>query len=668
MLSKLRSARQLGIGGLSERILWRGAMALRIAAFELLRRRAGARNLKREFVVPNDSLPQTFLADADALKERLHSDDAISESERKRILSQAELALTNFVDVRGYGREQLQFGSHSWYGYEEKVLGIMINRHDFLIPLCQAYVLTGDDRYATKIRDLFQYWKNSFDVSNLKAHDTPLDAAIRLLNWLWVLEFGVLSLSSNEEEPLRRSIYLQLEYIHAWSSGGGNHLVLEALAVYIFGALFRASPSGRRWYKWGYRTLATEINRQVTPDGLHTEQSTFYHQAVTTHFLKAYLTAVRNDLPLAPELSSTLRKMIRIVHDTMRPDLQHPMLGDGEALTTDDREHWEAKVLLAAGAEFFQDPVFSPYADTLNDSCLWFLGKPAHEIARTVEPPGSTAYADSGLAMLREEDRYLLMDAAPFGDPHFPHHGHSDALSIELCMSGQPLIVDPGGYGYYDDPFRRYFRSTRAHNTLQVDAKEQSETFGVLGYGRLANITLEEHETGGPIEKISGSHTGYKPLLHRREIYHDKRAGIFLIIDWLLGPNRARIESFYHLAPDVTVDLEERTLRTGSCDFSWAIASSAPVELSVLEGSETGEIQGWYAARTREKSPIEVLQIAAEIDPPFVLATAFSERDVLTALGCTDQRIRVQSSSHQLSVAVRMSEGRSSAESGEPRS
>ena len=69
-------------------------------------------------------------------------------------------------------------------------------------------------------------------------------------------------------------------------------------------------------------------------------------------------------------------------------------------------------------------------------------------------------------------ERFLVFDCGPLGDGG---HGHYDALSIEVA-SRRPLVVDPGRFTYCDDPphWRRWFKSTAAHNTVTVDGLDQT--------------------------------------------------------------------------------------------------------------------------------------------------------------------------------------------------
>jgi hypothetical protein len=338
------------------------------------------------------------------------------------------------------------------------------------------------------------------------------------------------------------------------------------------------------------------------------------------------------------------------------------MLGDGEPLDGEDREHWEARLLPAARFALFKDAVFEPYKRLLNDSALWFLARTGQEIGIRRDPPGSKIYLQSGVALLRGRRGYLLIDAGPFGDPHFPHHGHADALSIEMCLEETSLIVDPGGYGYYDDPYRRYFRSTRAHNTVQVDGREQSETFGVLGYGRLAEVTLEASAIGGEIECVAASHRGFAPLVHRREAYRPvlRQSGLFVIVDWLLGDGEHDVEEFFHLAPGVDVDLAGQGLvGPAGRRFPWRHVSSEPLAARRERGVEHPVMQGWYSPATRERVAIAVLVLGGRVRLPFWSVMVFASSDLAPTLSAAGDRIAVEATACKLEIALDPAAGRS---------
>ena len=57
---------------------------------------------------------------------------------------------------------------------------------------------------------------------------------------------------------------------------------------------------------------------------------------------------------------------------------------------------------------------------------------------------------------------------------HLEAHKHADCLSLIWQDRGETLLIDSGKYGYQRDRMRRYFQSTRAHNTVEVDGRDWS--------------------------------------------------------------------------------------------------------------------------------------------------------------------------------------------------
>jgi hypothetical protein len=75
---------------------------------------------------------------------------------------------------------------------------------------------------------------------------------------------------------------------------------------------------------------------------------------------------------------------------------------------------------------------------------------------------------------MTSQNSQLFIDAGPQG-ALTGGHGHADALSIQLIVNGRPTLIDPGTFCYVC-PERDRFRGTAAHNTLQVDGRDQSQT------------------------------------------------------------------------------------------------------------------------------------------------------------------------------------------------
>ena len=105
------------------------------------------------------------------------------------------------------------------------------------------------------------------------------------------------------------------------------------------------------------------------------------------------------------------------------------------------------------------------------DEILWYATegkegrKPAYD---------SVALDWAGYYVMRtgweKDDLYMAIKAGPFGAAH----QNEDKLSFELAAYGERFLVDPGMYIYDSaNPWRKYFVSSLAHNTVVVDGLTQ---------------------------------------------------------------------------------------------------------------------------------------------------------------------------------------------------
>ena len=83
--------------------------------------------------------------------------------------------------------------------------------------------------------------------------------------------------------------------------------------------------------------------------------------------------------------------------------------------------------------------------------------------------PQSVLLADQGLAILRSHDRYVSLEAGPWGGGH----GHPDRLHLTLHSAGVHWLPDPGTGSYVEDVLF-WYRSTLAHNAPRVDGVSQT--------------------------------------------------------------------------------------------------------------------------------------------------------------------------------------------------
>src|SRR4029079_15048583 len=132
-------------------------------------------------------------------------------------------------------------------------------------------------------------------------------------------------------------------------------------------------------------------------------------------------------------------------------------------------------------------------------------------------------------------------------------HGHADALSFTLFSDGKDLLIDPATAVYNGPPkWRNFFRSTRAHNTVVVDGRDQSEPGGTFSWRRkAASRVISSHALPG-MHYIEGEHDGYMRLrqgvIHRRRLMF-VRSSYWIVVDELNGSGDHTFDFLYHFAP-----------------------------------------------------------------------------------------------------------------------
>ncbi len=134
-------------------------------------------------------------------------------------------------------------------------------------------------------------------------------------------------------------------------------------------------------------------------------------------------------------------------------------------------------------------------------------------------------------------------------------HGHADALSLTVHAEERELLGDPGTYEYVSAGMERdQFRGTAAHNTLQLDGRNQSDPNGPFAWKRLTNAKTENWISGQTFDLFVGSHDGYSqsdnPAIHRRWVFF-RKPKFWLVRDLMLGTGKHQLDLRWHLAPEL---------------------------------------------------------------------------------------------------------------------
>jgi len=501
------------------------------------------------------------------------------------------------------------------------------NRHHQLVSLGRAYRWTGDDRYALAAVEQLESWMDQCPFSRGMNWRSPLELAIRLINWVWTLELV------RESEALSAAFVERITsvtYRHLWDvtrkfsrySSANNHLIGEAAGVYIGSSYFRGLNNARLWRRRSREILQSEIFRQTYEDGGNREQALGYHLFVLPFLLLPAIVGRRDDDDFGQEYWHRLEKTFDFVAAFMDGDSVSPMFGDSDDGHVLDlgMNLGDPRSLMAIGAVLFERSDFKALACGFPESAYWLLGGSGMRRFDSLSTGGvsvarhSRVLPDSGYYLLTSntgEDASrirVVFDCGELGFKSIAAHGHADALSFTLRAGGHDILVDPGTYDYFTYPtWRNYFRSTRAHNTIELDGVDQSELLGSFLWGRKATarcLHWEPTDAGG---RVVGEHDGYgrlnDPVTHRRTLSLDAPEGIIDVMDELVCEGCHDIVMTLHFAEHCHVEpIGENRFNVqydGGC-ATFALDSALSVD--VLHGSED-PIFGWVSRGYHRKNP-----------------------------------------------------------------
>jgi uncharacterized heparinase superfamily protein len=147
-----------------------------------------------------------------------------------------------------------------------------------------------------------------------------------------------------------------------------------------------------------------------------------------------------------------------------------------------------------------------------------------------------------------------MFDAGPFGFGTLAAHAHCDALAVTVAFDDRPLLVERGTYRYNGDrEARDRYRSTAAHNTVQLGAREQGDAVGPFLWSRKPVAVIEHCELGvNARDIVRASHDGFSPARHRRTLV--RLGDALAVVDEIRGaPDNEAVIARWHLAPGVAV-------------------------------------------------------------------------------------------------------------------
>ena len=500
-----------------------------------------------------------------------------------------------------------------------------MSRHHHITVLAAAWWLTQDERYAEAAAGQLRSWWSANPFLSGVHWTSGIEAGIRLISWTWTRRLlddwpKVGDLFEHNDDAVQQISWHQ-EFLAAFPSRGSsanNHVVAEAAGRFVAACAFPWYARSTQWRESAAVLLEREIAVNTFDDGLNRELATDYHRFVLELGLAAAVEGDAHGHPLSEatwaRLARTLDAAAAIMDATGRP----PRQGDGDegrAILVDDPERDPWAGALSSGAVLLSAPGWWPSVAAGVQAPLFAA------VGRSHWPPRPTVrplrFPDAGLVVLhsRTEDGpeiWCRCDGGPHGFLSIAAHAHADALSLEVRHDGVDILADPGTYCYHGEPaWRQWFRSTAAHNTIEIGGVSQSESGGPFLWKTQPRTTTLTCDIGEqPVQTWSAEHDGYlrlaTPATHRRSVMLDSPRRRLTIVDTVDSPAPIGSLVSWHLGPDIRVVLDE-----AHAALSWRVGPerrrgtlTLPSELAwTCHRGEVDPVLGWYSPRFGTRIP-----------------------------------------------------------------
>ena len=388
----------------------------------------------------------------------------------------------------------------------------------------------------------------------------------------WIKEFNYWSKKEWRSDILAKRVCVLLENFTFYCSGAEEKVqkkVIKSLSIqskhlvnynlvdtdgfermFCVKAIIMASLSFKtlkKFQNFGCSLVLSEIDKQVTDEGLHKQKSPKIH----LEFLQV-LIDIKNFLSLSkikvPEkVNSTILKMASF--------LKFYRHGDGSL------------------ASFNNSP---PVSKLLIDQVLLRSNS-------KIKIPNSSNKL--GLQRISENKITFLMDA---GKPS-TYSTYAGSLSFEFSFGKQIVIVNSGSPHIQNKKWAEAMKSTAAHSTLTIDNVNSSDIFfEKFKKGRIADVWSKKY-TDGKSHWVESSHNGYKEvfgLIHNRKIHIDTYRKIIRGQDTLVKtpdyyktkPKFAQIR--FHIHPNVEANItsgKKKVILRLKDGHGWEFICSDPI-------------------------------------------------------------------------------------------
>lgn len=426
-------------------------------------------------------------------------------------------------------------------------------------------------------------------------------------------------------------------HIHYAISQKNNHAISEAVGLMLVSQLFPEFQQATEWAETGRRVLIGELRRQIYADGTYVQHSMNYQRVMMHGAVLGAVLCERSGQPLPQDLYASLERSSDFLRHMLDEDTgQVPQYGNNDGahvLPLNECRFWDFRSVVQTTHFLARRTRVLP-PGPWDEDLAWLFGatedspiKPDSTANVSAASPASgtrvpsKAFPDGGYYTLRSKHSWCMLRCHHYRD----RPGHYDQLHVDLWWRGMNLLRDCGTHRYYvpgREDVERYFKSIRAHNTIELNDRDPLESVSRFLWLPWPVGEVVAYAPDAPIPHIVASHDDYARhsggTRHRRWVLalaHDT----WLIVDDLQTNHTSRIRACvrWQLGDLSWNDYESEQFgadtSVGAVRMRVVVPACERIARRIVRGADGADDFGGFAAPTYgKKVPIAVSETRFE--------------------------------------------------------
>lgn len=468
----------------------------------------------------------------------------------------------------------------------------MLSRFRFCETLTQAYLITNNDKYIIKAKELLFDFINNTDIDNNPELYRSIDAALRVMHVLKSIQY--LKLTIDEKTQLDTFLEKQLFYL----LNCDNHFLKVSNWGAItdcgaFSLLFYFEDSlsiDKKSFNKIENRILSNLERSIFDDGYHFEMSPMYHVEVLLALLQLIeIKKINQNKYSQIRIEEYALKLAKMLIYTMKNNYKIFNQGDSDDTSLVDLMTYISFILK------------SPFLKSIaRDKLPSFFSNSDQEKYKKIKKEKifneNISLKESGNFYLRYNDLTTHFRCGFIASGHC----HNDLLHFDLVKNGIDIFVDSGRYTYTETPIRTTLKMASAHNSIVLNDEDCLNPIDSWKFGNQISYSNNNIVEKNGISFVEGTNYSYKDATIKRSLIQIENQ-ILIIVDKINSTNNVKVNRYFHFDNKGIVTKEQKKITYRVTDFSCF--------LNILDDDQLDLINTPYSKKYNELEEKKTLKI-----------------------------------------------------------